>query len=270
MGGRGGGRAGAVGVLSTGVPQVSVCAAADVLALWVCGRGGCARRRTRWRCGRPEHGRAAGVGVRGGGRAGAEGVLSTGVRQVSVCAAADVLALWAALVAGVGAGALYLALRSVVWRCGVDDPLDVVAVHGGGGAWGLLAASLFAGDGTGVALNPSPEALQALLWRVAGGAAICAWALVCALVLFGALRLLGLLRVSADEELRGLDEAVHGEAGYPAEGWAGGAVPPFGASAGALNHPHGGGRAPRLDTFRALADYHNAAFEDGERPPARR
>ncbi|GLH12828.1 Putative ammonium transporter 1, partial [Gryllus bimaculatus] len=122
--------------------------------------------------------------------------------KVSVCAAADVLALWAALVAGVGAGALYLALRSVVWRCGVDDPLDVVAVHGGGGAWGLLAASLFAGDGSGVALNPSPEALQALLWRVAGGAAICAWALVCALVLFGALRLLGLLRVSADEELR--------------------------------------------------------------------
>lgn len=83
----------------------------------------------------------------------------------------------------------------------VDDPLDAVAVHLGGGLWGLLGGALLrtdalpVGDVTSAGLGAAYNALGAL--------AISAWAGGACLVLFGALRLAGLLRVSPEEELQG-------------------------------------------------------------------
>lgn len=75
---------------------------------------------------------------------------------------------WAALIIGLLSGAIYVgASRFVANVLKVDDPLDAVAVHCFCGAWGLIAASLFAapiptlaaypdmGDSYGVLLSQS-------------------------------------------------------------------------------------------------------------------
>lgn len=52
---------------------------------------------------------------------------------------------WAALIIGFLAGIVYVfASKLVSHVLKVDDPLDAAAVHGFCGAWGLIAAALFA------------------------------------------------------------------------------------------------------------------------------
>eukprot|EP00049_Salpingoeca_infusionum_P012164 m.220080 g.220080 ORF g.220080 m.220080 type:complete len:365 (-) comp15116_c1_seq39:4178-5272(-) len=64
--------------------------------------------------------------------------------SVAVCAGADVVQPWAALVIGILAGAVFHFGRRLVVRLGLDDACDAVAVHLGAGMWGVIARSLFA------------------------------------------------------------------------------------------------------------------------------
>ncbi len=101
-------------------------------------------------------------------------------------------------------------------RKGIDESLDVWAVHGMGGIWGILAAGIFAS----VAVNSAGA--DGLLWgnalqfakQLAGFAAVAAFA-------FGATWVLGKivdatmgLRVKEHEEIVGLDISQHGERAY--------------------------------------------------------
>ena len=62
---------------------------------------------------------------------------------------------WAALVIGFLSGALYVgASRLVAHTLKVDDPLDAIAVHCCCGAWGLIAAALFASHEPTLAAYP--------------------------------------------------------------------------------------------------------------------
>jgi Amt family ammonium transporter len=65
---------------------------------------------------------------------------------VASCGCAGLIDPWAAFVIGVVAG--YLVQEAVVWleRKRIDDPVGAAAVHGVGGAWGVLAVGLFAND----------------------------------------------------------------------------------------------------------------------------
>lgn len=52
---------------------------------------------------------------------------------------------WAGLLIGILAGFVYVGASKLVSHVlKVDDPLDAAAVHGFTGAWGLIAAALFA------------------------------------------------------------------------------------------------------------------------------
>lgn len=51
------------------------------------------------------------------------------------------------MVIGFVGGVVYLATSSLMRRLHVDDVVDAVAVHLGGGAWGTLAVGLFATQG---------------------------------------------------------------------------------------------------------------------------
>lgn len=52
---------------------------------------------------------------------------------------------WAGLLIGLLSGFVYVAASRLVSHVlKVDDPLDAAAVHGFTGAWGLIAAALFA------------------------------------------------------------------------------------------------------------------------------
>jgi Amt family ammonium transporter len=50
---------------------------------------------------------------------------------------------WAAVVIGVCAGWVYLLGSSLLVRFRIDDAVDAVPVHMGGGAWGVIATGLF-------------------------------------------------------------------------------------------------------------------------------
>ncbi|XP_021933574.1 putative ammonium transporter 1 isoform X1 [Zootermopsis nevadensis] len=139
------------------------------------------------------------------------------IGMVSVCAGVNNMAMWASFVCGVTAGPIYVLIRSIMIRCRVDDPLDAVAVHFGGGLWGLIAASLF--DNNGLVFGAVSESSLILWHRIIGAAAIIVWGGFASCVMFGTLKYLGKLRVSEEDERRGLDLAMHNEPGYHPSGW---------------------------------------------------
>ena len=121
----------------------------------------------------------------------------------------------AALIIGTAAGFIcFLMVEVVKGRWKIDDSLDVLAVHGVGGALGTLLVALLAGlpGGTGVS-EGNTVATQfgvQLLGVVATGvfSAVATWILVkLTKALVG-------LRVSREEEIEGLDYTTHGETGY--------------------------------------------------------
>ncbi|KAJ9592291.1 hypothetical protein L9F63_001187, partial [Diploptera punctata] len=137
--------------------------------------------------------------------------------MVSVCAAANLFPMWGSMLSGIFMAPIYLALHNLmlIWR--IDDPLDTVAVHFGGGLWGLISASFFAEGG--IVYGANYISGMRLVYRMIGAVAIIAWASVGSCILFGTLSICGKLRVSEEEEIKGLDIAMHNEPGYPIEGW---------------------------------------------------
>ncbi len=125
-----------------------------------------------------------------------------------------------AIAIGVGAGVFcYLAVQAR-HLLHLDDSLDVVGVHGVGGAWGMLATGLFAT----VAVNAAGAnglihggaglfGAQALAVGVTLG-----YSLVATLAILYVLDFLFGLRVSEEEEEMGLDLSQHGERAYVYQG----------------------------------------------------
>ncbi|WHZ22494.1 MAG: Ammonium transporter [Nitrospira sp.] len=120
------------------------------------------------------------------------------------------------VVIGLGAGVFcYLA---VLWKskCGYDDALDVVGIHGIGGIWGALATGLFASkvinpagaDGLFFG-NPAQLGIQALAVLVS-----VVFAFVGTFVIVKLLDGVMGLRVREDEERMGLDLSQHEERAY--------------------------------------------------------
>jgi len=60
---------------------------------------------------------------------------------------------WAAFIIGIIAGLLVEAAMGWLERRRIDDPVGAAAVHGAGGAWGVLAVGLFANGTAGYGLN---------------------------------------------------------------------------------------------------------------------
>lgn len=81
----------------------------------------------------------------------------------------------------------------------MDDPLDAVAVHMGGGLWGLVAVALFQLD-DGIVFGGNGKVLA---WNVAGALAIIGWVGGVCIIMFGSLRLFGWLRVPLEMEIQG-------------------------------------------------------------------
>jgi len=122
----------------------------------------------------------------------------------------------AALVIGVVGGAFcYFMVGVVKRRFKIDDSLDVFAVHGVGGATGILLTAVFvdaALGGTGFAEGRSMGG-QALI-QLTGVVAVLLWSLVVSFVIAKVVHAVTGLRVSAETEEQGLDLRLHGERGY--------------------------------------------------------
>ncbi len=118
-----------------------------------------------------------------------------------------------ALILGFLAGAVcYFACGLVKDKLGIDDTLDVFAVHGVGGMMGsilvaVLGTSTFGGSGVD---NVGAQ----LKTQLIGVGATAALSIVGTVVIVYILRATTGFRVSEEEENEGLDQSVHGESGY--------------------------------------------------------
>jgi Amt family ammonium transporter len=117
---------------------------------------------------------------------------------------------------GLAGGILcYVAVQIVRHRSGIDDSLDVFAVHGVGGATGTLLAAFFAttalgGNGLAEGMTVASQFGVQLL----GVVATVVWAALATYIIVKVTQVICGLRVASDQTIEGLDYATHGERAY--------------------------------------------------------
>jgi Amt family ammonium transporter len=136
---------------------------------------------------------------------------------VGITPAAGFVSLPGAFVIGIVAGLLgFLSVSKLKHRLGYDDSLDAFGVHGICGIWGAIATGLFADPGVteGAAglFYGNPQQVGIQLLSIIGTAAYSAVATL--VVVYVTKALAGGLRVDGDNEIEGLDSALHGERGF--------------------------------------------------------
>jgi Amt family ammonium transporter len=140
---------------------------------------------------------------------------------VAITAACAFVAPWAALVIGVGAGAIVVYGVLLVERLRIDDPIGAIAAHGMAGVWGtlslgFLAAPSLAGKvGIGGAGLLYGGGLHQLGVQALGLVAVGAFTLAASFGVLWTFRAVWGIRVAAEVETAGLDVSEHGMWGYP-------------------------------------------------------
>ncbi len=121
-----------------------------------------------------------------------------------------------ALVIGIAAGLVcYFAVPLVKQSLKIDDSLDVFAVHGVGGALGVLLTSFLAATSLGGLGLAEGFSMGTHLWvQLVGVVATAVWAGVASYVILKVVSAIVGLRVTEEEETEGLDITTHGERGY--------------------------------------------------------
>lgn len=114
----------------------------------------------------------------------------------------------AAVLIGATAGVLVVFAVQFFERVRIDDPVGAISVHGVCGAWGTVAAALFAVGGFSVAQ---------LTTQLIGVAAAFVWSFGVSYLLFSVIKATLGLRVSREEEMDGLDLSEHGAEAYPSD-----------------------------------------------------
>ena len=122
-----------------------------------------------------------------------------------------------AIIIGASAGIIcYYACGFIKEKLGIDDSLDVAAVHGVGGILGTLLVSYLGWKGElgGLGINTESWTDQ-LVVQAQGCLAAIALSVVATYIIVKVVSALTSgIRVSDDDETKGLDQAAHGENGY--------------------------------------------------------
>jgi Amt family ammonium transporter len=139
---------------------------------------------------------------------------------VGITPAAGFVSLGGAFVIGAVAGVLgYIGVAVIKQKFGYDDSLDAFGIHGVCGIWGALATGLFATpavtEGAVGLFYGNTKQLGIQLLSVIGTAAFAAIATL--IVIYITKALTGGIRVDPEDELSGLDNAIHGERGFEIE-----------------------------------------------------
>jgi Amt family ammonium transporter len=116
-----------------------------------------------------------------------------------------------AIVMGLLGGAVCYGGVMLKHKLGYDDSLDVLGIHGIGGAFGALATGVFATVGATSVLTGD---FHQLYVQFIGIAAAAAYAVTITTILLLILKATMGLRVSHEDEVTGLDQTAHSEAGY--------------------------------------------------------
>jgi Amt family ammonium transporter len=129
---------------------------------------------------------------------------------VAITPACAVVSASGAMVIGAIAGALCALSVGLKFKFGYDDSLDVVAVHLVGGIVGTVMigfvgveVGLFDGGGT-----------DQLVKQVIGAAVVLVYSFIATLIIGKAIDMIFGFRITQDEELEGIDLAIHAERAY--------------------------------------------------------
>jgi Amt family ammonium transporter len=144
----------------------------------------------------------------------ASGVVSGLVAITPACA---FVAPWAAVVIGLVAGAICALSVGIKYKLGVDDSLDVVAVHLVGGIWGSLSIGLF---GTSAVNSVGLDGLfygggtELMIKQALGVGLVFAYSFVATLIIGYTIEKTIGFRVKKDAEVEGIDLYEHAETAY--------------------------------------------------------
>lgn len=137
----------------------------------------------------------------------ASGVVAGLVAITPACAAVNASG---ALIIGAVAGALCALSVGLKFKFGYDDSLDVVAVHLVGGIVGTIMigfvgveVGLFDGGGT-----------DQLVKQIIGAGAVLAYSFIATLIIGKVIDMIFGFRITADQEVAGIDVAIHAERAY--------------------------------------------------------
>ena len=148
------------------------------------------------------HGKMSGVGLASGAVAG----------MVAITPACGFVTPGAALLIGAAAGVASLLAVRFRPRLGIDDSLDVFAVHGVAATLGALLTGVFATR----LVNPDAAdgSLSLLGWQAVGVVVTLAWSAILSFVLYKIVGLIFPLRADEQDEWTGMDASESGERGY--------------------------------------------------------
>lgn len=108
----------------------------------------------------------------------------------------------------------YIAVDVVKRGMKIDDSLDVLAVHGIGGATGTLLAALFAAESFGGSGLGETSISAQFIVQLTGVVVVAIFSAVVTLLICYVLKATTGLRVSDDDSVEGLDFTAHGEKAY--------------------------------------------------------
>lgn len=117
----------------------------------------------------------------------------------------------ALIIGGVGGIICYVMVAVVKPAIGYDDALDAFGIHGVGGTWGALATGLFASIGAKGLFFGNPGQMKA---QIIGVVATMVLAAIATFIILKVVDVIVGLRVTDEDEVAGLDYALHGESGY--------------------------------------------------------
>ena len=109
----------------------------------------------------------------------------------------------------------YVAVDLIRGKLGIDDSLDVFAVHGVGGVLGSLLVAVLAADAfSGMGLEEGMTVGGQLFMQAKSILITVIWTAVASFIILKIAAVAGCLHVYDDAELEGLDLSQHGERGY--------------------------------------------------------
>lgn len=148
------------------------------------------------------------------GKATAVGIATGAIAGLAtITPAAGFVSPGAAIIIGIAAGVVcYFAVGLVKNSFGIDDSLDVFAVHGVGGMLGSLLLAIFLSESLGgTGYGDDGSMMGQLVAQLIGVIVVAAWSAVATFIIGFGISFVLPMRVSEEDERQGLDLASHGE-----------------------------------------------------------
>ncbi|XP_065334224.1 putative ammonium transporter 1 [Cloeon dipterum] len=130
---------------------------------------------------------------------------------ISSCAA-NKMEIWAGFISGCLGAPFYCLLHHMTRRFKVDDVLNIIPVHFGGGFVGCVFTPILRNNA--IPAGDFDQAFFNFKVNAIGAVSIMAWSMSCAFIIFYLLKVFEVLRVPVEDEINGVDMAKHNEVAY--------------------------------------------------------